>query len=166
MTPRDAGGVGHFSGYMAIVRPVELRAKLMAAHSEEGVFVFIYCELLQNDLHMTRLNEVQQRLISRTSNKCGARNYENSVSCAWQERGLQGRDHRLKESDMRTWTDDGKNTRSKNKFYEMRSFLSFSNPCSLNAVFSIKMIFTFLGQTFRIVKDRCALLVGATCKTW
>ena len=40
--------------FKAIVKPAELRAKLMAAHSAEGVFAVTYCETLQNDPHMAR----------------------------------------------------------------------------------------------------------------
>ena len=41
--------------FKAIAQPAELKAKLMAAHSAEGVSAFNYCEILRNDQHMTRL---------------------------------------------------------------------------------------------------------------
>ena len=41
--------------FKAIVKPAELRAKLMAAHSAERVFALTYCEIMQNDLGMARL---------------------------------------------------------------------------------------------------------------
>ena len=40
--------------FKAIAQPAELKANLMAPNSAEGV-AFSYCEILRNDLHMTRL---------------------------------------------------------------------------------------------------------------